>query len=355
MILTRFIDADGQARLGRDLGDGTAELLAGEAVTQPGVAAHLKAVAHSRGMVDPGVDLRTLPGAVPGAIPGALSGEFPGVGASGTPTEGRLPITRKLSGGLPGLELGASGGGGEVVVMGRRLAPVLPTNLFCIGLNYRQHAEETGAALPKHPVIFMKPTSSLNGPGGQIVLPTSRLSAEFPGVVGPEVDSEAELAVVMGVNRDGQAAKNVSEADALDYVLGYTCANDVSARRWQKHGGGGQWVRGKSFDTFCPLGPVLVTAGDGDDEIADPQALSITGTRNGEVMQSSHTGDMIFSVAELISFLSRDTTLLPGTVILTGTPSGVGFVRQPPVWLLPGDEVCVEVERIGRLCNAVAG
>ncbi len=235
---------------------------------------------------------------------------------------------------------------GEVVTIGERLAPLPPTNIFCIGLNYRDHAAETGAELPKHPVVFMKPTSAVNRPGGAIVIPASQMS-------GPEVDSEAELAVVMG-SRDGKPARDVTEAEALEYVLGYTGANDVSARRWQKQGGGGQWVRGKGFDTFCPLGPVLVTAGDGEDEIADPQALKVTGRLNGRVMQEGHTSDMIFSVAELIAFLSRDTTLLPGTVILTGTPAGVGFARKPPVYLAAGDEVVVEIERVGRLVNPVA-
>ena len=131
--------------------------------------------------------------------------------------------------------------------------------------------------------------------------------------------------------------------------MGYTCANDVSARKWQLNAGGGQWIRGKGFDTFCPLGPVLVTA----DEIADPQDLGIKTILNGQTMQDHTTGDMIFSVAEIISFLSQDTTLLPGTVILTGTPQGVGFARQPPIWLKSGDEVTIELEGIGQLNNSV--
>jgi 2-keto-4-pentenoate hydratase/2-oxohepta-3-ene-1,7-dioic acid hydratase in catechol pathway len=159
------------------------------------------------------------------------------------------------------------------------------------------------------------------------------------------VDYEAELAVVIG-----KQAKNVPVAAALEAVLGYTAANDISARRWQKHGGGGQWVRGKSFDTFCPLGPVLVTA----DEIPDPQALTIGCELNGQQLQCGFTGDMIFSVAELISRLSRDTTLLPGTLILTGTPSGVGFTRNPPVFLSPGDRVRVSIEGIGILENRIS-
>ncbi len=219
----------------------------------------------------------------------------------------------------------------------RRLAPIEPVNIFCVGLNYRDHARETGAPEPKRPVLFMKPTSTVTSPQQAIRIPACCTH-------GPEVDYEGELAVVIG-----QPARNVAEADALGHVLGYTCANDVSARRWQKQDGGGQWVRGKSFDTFCPLGPVLVTA----DEIPDPQVLRIRTTVNGQLMQDHTTADMIFPVAQLISDLSADTTLLPGTVILTGTPAGVGFARQPPVFLSPGDEVTVEIEKIGRLTNRV--
>ncbi|MCB1759969.1 MAG: fumarylacetoacetate hydrolase family protein [Gammaproteobacteria bacterium] len=226
---------------------------------------------------------------------------------------------------------------GETLAVVRRLAPIEPVNIFCIGLNYRAHAEETGAPLPENPVVFMKPTTALNHPDSEIRLPACC-------VHGPEVDYEAELAVVIG-----KSATNVSEQDALDHVLGYSCANDVSARRWQKHGGGGQWVRGKSFDSFCPLGPVLVTA----DEIADPQVLPLRTRLNGRTMQEGHTSDMIFPVAKLIHLLSQDTTLLPGTVILTGTPPGVGFARNPPVYLAPGDRIEVEIEGIGVLANSV--
>ncbi|MFW5875457.1 MAG: fumarylacetoacetate hydrolase family protein [Myxococcota bacterium] len=226
---------------------------------------------------------------------------------------------------------------GERVRIAERLAPLVPTNIFCIGLNYRRHAEETGATLPEHPVLFMKPTSALNPPGAPIRLPACALR-------GPEVDFEGELAVVVG--REG---RNLSADRALDHVLGYTIANDVSARRWQKHAGGGQWIRGKGFDTFCPLGPVLVTA----DEITDPQALGLRTEVNGTVMQDSHTSDMIFGVAKLLAFLSQDTTLLPGTTILTGTPEGVGFARKPPSWLRPGDEVGITIDGIGTLTNPV--
>jgi 2-keto-4-pentenoate hydratase/2-oxohepta-3-ene-1,7-dioic acid hydratase in catechol pathway len=173
----------------------------------------------------------------------------------------------------------------EVIRVVRWLAPVQPTDVYGIGLNYRAHAAETGAELPETPVMFMKPSTAVTGPDAPILLPTACDH-------GPEVDYEAELAVVIG-----QSGRNVPVGEALDYVLGYTCANDVSARRWQKHAGGGQWVRGKSFDTFCPLGPLLVTA----EEIPDPQCLPIRSVLNGVLMQSSNTRDMIFSVAELLA------------------------------------------------------
>ncbi len=227
---------------------------------------------------------------------------------------------------------------GATVQIKRCLAPLAPTNILCIGLNYHAHAEETGKDISDNPILFMKPTGSLNHPEANIVIPSCCMR-------GPEVDYEAELAVVIGT-----AARNVSEQEALNHVLGYTCANDVSARRWQKHGGGGQLVRGKGFDTFCPLGPVLVTA----DEIPDPQTLRVRCLLNGKVVQDGHTSDMIFSVARLIHELSRDTTLVPGTVILTGTPSGVGVARQPPLFLSGGDRVMVEIEKIGSLSNPVA-
>jgi len=226
---------------------------------------------------------------------------------------------------------------GEAVRVNRLLPPLEPTNIFCIGLNYREHAEESNAPIPQVPVVFMKPTSAVIGAGEPISIPS--VCSET------EVDYEAELAVVIG-----REAKNVSPVNALEYVWGYTAANDVSARRWQLELGGSQWIRGKSFDTFCPLGPALVTA----EEIPDPQALAIRTVLNGQVMQDHTTGDMIFPVAQLVSFLSQDTTLLPGTVILTGTPQGVGFTRKPKVWLKDGDEVVVEIERIGRLVNPVA-
>lgn len=216
------------------------------------------------------------------------------------------------------------------------LAPLEPVNVFCVGLNYRAHAAESNAPIPEEPVLFMKPTTAVAHPGDPIRIPACCRR-------GPEVDYEGELAVVIG-----KRVRDVPEERALEVVFGYTAGNDVSARRWQRHNGG-QWVRGKSFDTFCPLGPALVTA----DEIPDPQALRLRTVLNEEVMQEGTTQDMIFSVARIVSFLSRDTTLLPGTVILTGTPPGVGFARTPPRFLQPGDRVAVEIDPIGALTNPV--
>ncbi len=225
---------------------------------------------------------------------------------------------------------------GEATPVTKLLAPLEPAAVLCIGLNYRKHAEEGGADIPKHPVLFMKMPSTVQNPCDPILLPTHLKS--------DAVDYECELAVVIG--RD---CKNVSKADALDYVLGYTCANDVSARDWQKTGGGGQWCRGKTFDTFCPLGPVLVTGG----EISNPNTLGIRTILNDEVMQDWNTDDMIFDVPTLIEFLSGSTRLAAGTVILTGTPHGVGFARTPPVLLKDGDSITVEIDGIGQLTNPV--
>jgi len=216
------------------------------------------------------------------------------------------------------------------------LAPVAPTALLCIGLNYRQHAAETNAKIPELPILFMKAISAVQHPGDPILLPTRLKSAE--------VDYECELAIVIG-----KTCKNVAKADALPHVLGYMCANDVSARDWQIQKGGGQWCRGKTFDTFAPLGPCLVTT----DEIPNPNTLQLKTIVNGETLQNSNTADMIFDVPTLIEFLSGSTTLLPGTVILTGTPQGVGMARSPKRWLQPGDTVTIEIEKIGSLTNPV--
>jgi 2-keto-4-pentenoate hydratase/2-oxohepta-3-ene-1,7-dioic acid hydratase in catechol pathway len=221
---------------------------------------------------------------------------------------------------------------------GRLLAPVSPPNILAIGLNYRKHAEEGGKGLPERPMLFLKSTNSVQNPGDAIEIPRTLPSTQ--------VDYEGELAVVIG-----RVCRNARRANALDFVLGYTCANDVSARDWQFHKSGGQFCQGKSFDTFCPLGPVIVTR----DEIPDPNALRLRTLLNGEVMQDWSTGDMVFDVPALIEFLSGSKTLLPGTVILTGTPHGVGYARKPPVFLKPGDSVSIEIEGIGTLTNPVAG
>ena len=210
---------------------------------------------------------------------------------------------------------------------------ITPPAIFCIGLNYRKHAEETKTKIPEFPVVFMKSPASVVGPGEPIVLPRHLRS--------DQVDYEGELAVVIH-----KPCKNVSREDALNYVRGYTCANDVSARDWQKQWGSGQWCRGKSFDSFCPLGPHLV-------QVSDPGNLRIRTIVNDEVLQDCNTSDMIFDVPALIEFLSGSTTLLPGTVILTGTPHGVGMARTPQRWLKAGDTVTVEIEKIGVLTNPV--
>jgi 2-keto-4-pentenoate hydratase/2-oxohepta-3-ene-1,7-dioic acid hydratase in catechol pathway len=224
----------------------------------------------------------------------------------------------------------------KTVIVHKLLAPIKPVNILCIGLNYRRHAEEGNSPIPERPVLFMKATSTTTNPGDPIVLPGHLRSNE--------VDYECELAVVIGKH-----CKNVSRENALDYVLGYTCANDVSARDWQIKWGGSQWCRGKTFDTFAPLGPCLVLK----DEIPDPAALKIRTVLNGQVMQDWRCDDFIFDVPSIIAFLSGSTTLLPGTVILTGTPHGVGFARKPPVFLQPGDTVTIEIDKIGALTNPV--
>ncbi|MEB3351562.1 MAG: fumarylacetoacetate hydrolase family protein [Cyanobacteriota bacterium] len=225
---------------------------------------------------------------------------------------------------------------GEAARVDRLLAPLRPPLILGIGLNYRRHARETGAALPEHPVLFMKSPAALQDPDGPIELPVTLASHQ--------VDAEAELAVVIG-----RRCRNVARSEALAAVLGYTCANDVSARDWQKLHGGGQWCRGKTFDTFAPLGPVIATTA----SLADPGDLELRGWHNGQLVQQARTSDMIFDVPALIAFLSASTTLPAGTVILTGTPEGVGMAADPPRWLAPGDTVTVEISGIGRLSNPV--
>jgi 2,4-didehydro-3-deoxy-L-rhamnonate hydrolase len=212
------------------------------------------------------------------------------------------------------------------------LAPVpRPRKVVAIGRNYREHAAEEGADPPTAPLIFAKFPTSVIGPGDSICWD--------PGLT-TQVDYEAELGVVIG-----RRARRLTREQALDAVLGYTCLNDVSARDLQF--GDGQWTRGKSLDSFCPMGPVLVTT----DELGDAGDLAIGCTVNGEVRQAARTSDLYFGVAEIVSHCSQAFTLEPGDVIATGTPAGVGAFRKPPVWLAPGDEVVVEIERIGRLVN----
>jgi 2-keto-4-pentenoate hydratase/2-oxohepta-3-ene-1,7-dioic acid hydratase in catechol pathway len=207
-----------------------------------------------------------------------------------------------------------------------------PGKILCIGLNYRDHAAESGKPIPSRPILFSKFPTAVIGPGSPIVLPRASR----------QVDYEAELGVVIG-----RRARGVGRAAALDHVAGYLNVNDVSARDLQF--GDGQWQRGKSCDTFAPMGPHLTTA----DEIADPGRLEIRLRLNGEVMQLSNTSGLIFGVPELIAFLSEAITLEPGDVIATGTPAGVGFARTPPVFLKPGDRVEVEVQGLGVLANPV--
>jgi 2-keto-4-pentenoate hydratase/2-oxohepta-3-ene-1,7-dioic acid hydratase in catechol pathway len=217
----------------------------------------------------------------------------------------------------------------------RLLAPIeRPGKVICVGLNYRDHAVEAKLPVPEQPVIFTKFPSCVIGPDEEIVLPPDS----------QKVDYEAELAFVVG-----RRASQVDVEDALEHVLGYTCVNDVSARDFQFQDV--QWTRGKSCDTFCPLGEAIVTT----DELRDPHDLRIRLHLNGATLQDSRTDQLVFGVPQILSFLSRSFTLEPGDVIATGTPPGVGFARKPPVYLKDGDEVIVEIEGVGRLRNTVRG
>jgi 2-keto-4-pentenoate hydratase/2-oxohepta-3-ene-1,7-dioic acid hydratase in catechol pathway len=207
-----------------------------------------------------------------------------------------------------------------------------PDKIVCVGLNYRDHAEEQGTELPGAPLLFAKWPNTLIGPGEPIVIPRAS----------KRVDYEAELGVVIG-----SRVRGVSKENALEAVRGYLCLNDVSARDLQFSDG--QWTRGKSPDTFCPIGPRLVPS----EEVGDPQALAIRCVLNGQVMQDSTTANMIFTVAEIIAYASATMTFEPGDLIATGTPAGVGVFRDPPVLLQDGDEVTIEIERLGALTNPV--
>jgi 2-keto-4-pentenoate hydratase/2-oxohepta-3-ene-1,7-dioic acid hydratase in catechol pathway len=217
--------------------------------------------------------------------------------------------------------------------------------IFGIGRNYAAHAHEQGIEAPERPMVFTKNVASVVGDGAHIVIPPI---ARDEGFGGNQTDFEAELAVVIGKD-----CRDVSRGDAFAYVLGLTCANDVSARWWQKKGSGGQFCRGKGFDTFCPLGPRVVTVDEINGSGHDVMDLNLVCRVNGVVMQDARTSQMMFPVDVLIEELSKGTTLVAGTVILTGTPSGVGMAREPQVWLNDGDVVEVEIEGIGVLTNRV--
>jgi 2-keto-4-pentenoate hydratase/2-oxohepta-3-ene-1,7-dioic acid hydratase in catechol pathway len=268
-------------------------------------------------------------------------------------TPGRIWASRSLGAGLPG-SMSDLLAGGEVPLRALRaaarsaaavgrpgeidrtrvIAPVpRPGKIIAVGLNYRDHVEEQGGKVkaPERPMLFAKFPTSVVGDGGVV---------EWDPQLTVAVDLEVELGVVIG-----RTARRVSEAEALDHVMGYTCINDVTARDLQY--GDKQYVRGKSLDTFCPMGPALVTT----DELGDPGALGVHSWRNDELMQESNTSNLIFDVPYLVSFCSQAFTLEPGDVICTGTPSGVGYFRKPPVLMRDGDVMTVEVEGIGRLTN----
>ena len=215
----------------------------------------------------------------------------------------------------------------------RLLAPSpSPQKIVCIGLNYREHVREAGQPMPDRPVLFPKFANSVSDPGAAV---------EIPRVV-TQADYEAELGVVIG-----RTARAVPEADALEYVAGYVCLNDLSARDLQFETG--QWTRGKAIDAFLPMGPWLVTP----EDVGDPQRLGIRSWVNGELRQEANTSDMVFGVAELISYISQACSLVPGDVISTGTPFGIGMGFSPPRWLQPGDETVVEIEGLGRLVTVL--
>ncbi|RUL86870.1 fumarylacetoacetate hydrolase family protein [Tautonia sociabilis] len=217
----------------------------------------------------------------------------------------------------------------------RLLAPVPdPRKIICLGLNYRDHAIETGAKIPEEPILFSKYPTALIGHGAPILLPK----------VCHEVDYEAELVIVVG-----RPGRDIPADRAMAHVAGFAVGHDVSARDWQLRKPGGQWMAGKTFDTFAPVGPYLVTA----DEVPDPHALGIRLRLNGRLMQNSNTAQLIFRVPETIAYLSQIMTLEPGDLIFTGTPPGVGMARKPPVWLKPGDVVEVEIDGLGTLRNPI--
>jgi 2-keto-4-pentenoate hydratase/2-oxohepta-3-ene-1,7-dioic acid hydratase in catechol pathway len=253
--------------------------------------------------------------------------------ALGAPAGGDLRAL--IAAGPDGLAASVASRDGTPLEGARPVAPLRPGKIVAIGLNYMDHIREAGVEPPQRPLVFAKFPSSVVGPDENVVVDSSLTE---------RVDWEVELAAVIG-----RRMRHVGEAAALEHVFGYTVANDVSARDLQFSDG--QWVRGKSLDTFCPIGPLIVTA----DELGDPQRLQLSTAVNGEVVQDSNTEEMVFGVAHLLSFCSRSFTLEPGDVVLTGTPWGCGEFMQPPRSLRPGDVVECEVERIGRLRNPIVG
>jgi 2-keto-4-pentenoate hydratase/2-oxohepta-3-ene-1,7-dioic acid hydratase in catechol pathway len=280
------------------------------------------------------ISVRTDTGTVLGVAAGGrwlpaaeiLAGAPPSMGEL---VAGGAAVLRALADAAHGTDIA---GRGRLIAEAELLAPLpRPGKVVAIGRNYREHQNEEGVEPPPAPLVFSKWPSSVVGPGAEVC---------WDPTLTAQVDYEAELAVVIGA-----VARDVTVADALEHVFGYTCLNDVSARDIQF--GDGQWVRGKSLDTFCPMGPAIVTT----DEIPDPQDLAISCTVDGERLQDSRTSAMYFGVAEIISYCSRSFTLEPGDVIATGTPGGVGVFRDPPRFLADGNRMVVEIERIGRLEN----
>lgn len=256
-------------------------------------------------------------------------------------TDPSLPLSVKglLAGGSQSLEralASAKKPGAKSYDQAVKLLPPIPDpeKIICLGLNYRDHAAESGVPIPKDPILFSKYSTALIGQGDAIVLPA----------ISQEVDFEAELVIVVG-----RSGRHIKPGEALQYVAGYTVGHDVSARDWQLKKDGKQWMAGKTFDTFAPIGPVLVTA----DEVPDPHNLPIRLRLNGQKMQDSNTREMIFDVTTIIVHLSKIFTLHPGDLIFTGTPPGVGMARKPPVYLKAGDVVEVEIDGLGLLRNPV--
>jgi 2-keto-4-pentenoate hydratase/2-oxohepta-3-ene-1,7-dioic acid hydratase in catechol pathway len=269
---------------------------------------------HSEAGGDRFVDLRAADPGLPQTLAGILS-------ESGGLDRARAALAKGVS--------------AKRFINGTLVAPIpRPGKVLCIGLNYRDHAQETGATIPTEPIVFSKFSTAVIGPGRPIVLPR----------VAHKVDYEAEFVVVIG-----RGGKNIPAADAASYVAGYMNGNDVSARDWQLEKPGKQWLLGKTPDTFAPTGPSMVTA----DEVADTRNLPIRLRLNGQVMQDSSTAELIFGVEQLIEHISKLVTLEPGDLIFTGTPPGVGMARKPPVFLKPGDQIEVEIGGLGTLSNPV--